>query len=156
MLPFFQWCENTAVGKGIRDSFWLFPTIEAVHLIGLALIGGAVLILNLRLLGIGFERQPIARVARDAWPWLVGSLVAMIATGVPLFLSEAVKCYYSPAFWIKMTSLAMAILFTFTVHRRVAMLDESRLQPITRRVVAAISLTLWLGVGIGGRWIGFS
>jgi uncharacterized protein DUF6644 len=155
MLPFFQWCEGTAIGKGIRDSSWLFPTIEAVHLIGLALIGGAVLILNLRLLGIGFERQPIARVARDAWPWLVGSLVAMIATGIPLFLSEAIKCYYSPAFWIKMASLAMAIIFTFTVHRRV-MFDELRLQPAARRVVAAISLTLWLGVGIGGRWIGFS
>jgi hypothetical protein len=156
LLPFFQWCENTAVGDAIRSSLWLFPVIEGFHLLGLALIGGAVLVLDLRLLGLALRRQPVARIARDAQPWLIGSLLVMASTGILLFLSESTKCYYSQAFWVKMTSLFLAIVFTFTVRRKVAVTDETRVRPIWCKLVAVVSLTLWLGVGAGGRWIGFS
>lgn len=156
LLPFFQWCENTAVGDAIRSSLWLFPVIEGFHLLGLALIGGAVLALDLRLLGLVLRRQPIARIARDAQPWLIGSLLLMLPTGILLFLSESTKCYYSQAFWVKMTSLFLAIVFTFTVRRKVAAADETRVRPIWCKVVGVVSLMLWSGVGAGGRWIGFS
>lgn len=156
LLPFFQWCENTAVGDAIRGSLWLFPVIEGFHLLGLALIGGAVLVLDLRLLGLALGRQPVARIARDAQPWLIGSLLVMLPTGTLLFLSESTKCYYSEAFWVKMTSLFLAIVFTFTVRRKVAAADQTRVRPIWCKLVAVVSLTLWLGVGAGGRWIGFS
>src|SRR5882672_10654938 len=102
LLPFFKWCEATSIGAGIRDSLWLFPTIEAVHLIALAVIGGAVLMVDLRLIGFGLRDQPVSKVAREAHPWLVGSLVVMLSTGILMFLSEAIKCYYSSAFWWKM------------------------------------------------------
>jgi len=155
MLPFFQWCEATTIGNTIRNSTWAFAVIESVHLLALAAIGGAVLIVDLRLLGWGLRKQSVAEVARDAHPWLVGSLLVMIATGVSLFLSEAVKCYYSTPFWWKMSSLALAMLFAFTVRRRVTMSRE-RVRPLWLKVVALVSLTLWFGVGAGGRWIGFS
>jgi hypothetical protein len=71
-------------------------------------------------------------------------------------MSEAMKCYYHVAFWEKMTSLFLAIVFTFTIQRKVISSDESRLNPVWARIVAIISLVLWTGVGIGGRWIGFS
>src|SRR5579864_4449474 len=109
LLGFFQWCEQSGIGEAIRKSSWLFPVIEAIHLLGLGVIGGAVLVIDLRLLGLGLRRQPVAQVTRDAQPWLVGSLIVMIATGSLLFLSEAIKCYYHPAFWVKMTSLLLAI-----------------------------------------------
>jgi hypothetical protein len=80
----------------------------------------------------------------------------MLVTGLLLFSSEAVKCYYSFAFWFKMTSLALAIIFTFTVRQRVTLADEGRIGPIKARIVALVSLALWSGVGWGGRWIGFS
>jgi hypothetical protein len=82
--------------------------------------------------------------------------MVMVATGSLLFTSEAIKCYYHPAFWMKMSSLFLAILFTFTVHRKVAMADENRIRPIWCKLAALVSITLWSGVGIGGRWIGFS
>jgi hypothetical protein len=156
VLHFFMWCENSAIGDAIRSSTWLFPVIEAVHLLGLAMIGGAVLAVDLRLLKLALRRQPVAEVARDAQPWLIGSLIVMIATGSLLFMSEAMKCYYHPAFWEKMTSLFLAIVFTFTIQRRVILSDESRLNPVWAKVAAVVSLVLWTGVGIGGRWIGFS
>jgi hypothetical protein len=156
LLPLFKWCESSGVGDAIRTSPWAFAVIESFHLLGLAVIGGAVLMVDLRLLGLGLRNQPLRDVARDAYPWLVGSLVVMLVTGFGLFLSEAVKCYYSPAFWVKMTSLLLAISFTFTVRRRVTMREVTQVRPLWFRLVALVSLTLWFGVGAGGRWIGFS
>src|SRR4029077_17673676 len=156
LLAFFQWCEASGIGETIRKSSWLFPVIEAIHLLGLGVIGGAVLVVDLRLLGLGLGRQSAARLTRDAQPWLVGSLVLMIITGGLLFLSEAIKCYYHDAFWFKMTSLFLAIVFTFTVQRKVTMAEETRVSPLWSKVVALVSVALWSGVGLGGRWIGFS
>jgi hypothetical protein len=156
LLTFFQWCEASGIGETIRKSSWLFPVIEAIHLLGLGVIGGAVLVVDLRLLGLGLKRQSAAELTRNAQPWLVGSLVLMIITGGLLFLSEAIKCYYHDAFWFKMSCLFLAIVFTFTIQRKVTMNEETRLSPVWSKVVAVVSVLLWAGVGIGGRWIGFS
>ena len=156
LLPYFQAIESGPIGEAIRNSTWLFPFVEAFHLLALAVIGGAVLLVDFRLLGIGLRRQPVAELARDAQPWLIGSLLFMIGSGVPLFMSEAIKCYYSFAFWTKMTALALAIIFTFTVRRRVTFADEARVSAGVARAVGLISILLWSTVGWGGRWIGFS
>ena len=156
LLPFFQWCEASSVGTAIHNSTWAFAVIESCHLLGLAVIGGAVLVVDLRLLGLGLRRQAVADVARDAYPWLVGSLLVMVTTGVALFLSEPIKCYYSTPFWVKMTCLALAMVFTFTVRRKVTMAAGTRVRPLWYKLVALVSLALWFGVGAGGRWIGFS
>ena len=156
VLAFFTWCENSWIGEAIRGSLWLFPAIESFHLLALAVIGGAVLVVDLRLLGFGMARQPVAQLWRDTRPWLLGSLMVMLASGLLLFTSEAVKLYYHEAFWVKMTSLLLSILFTFTVLRRVALADPGRVKPLWNKSAALISILLWTGVGVGGRWIGFS
>jgi hypothetical protein len=156
LLPFFEWCEATALGSAIRGSLWLFPAIESVHLLGLSVLGGALLVLDLRLLGAGLRGHPIAELSREVQPWLAGSVVVMILTGVPLFLSESVKCYYSEPFWVKITALVPAILFTFTVRRRVATAPDAETRPILTKVVGLTSLLLWFTVAAAGRWIGFS
>ena len=153
-LSYFQWVENSGIGQAIRSSNWMFPVIEACHLAGLSLIGGAVLILNMRLFGIGLRQTPVARLARSVQPFLTGSLALMLITGTLLFLSEAVKCYYSPAFRMKMVFLALAITFTYTVQRRVTLASQAP-GPFLSRLVAVVSVILWAGVGVGGRWIGF-
>jgi hypothetical protein len=155
LLPFFQWCEATALGHGIKESAWLFPVIEGVHLLGLAALGGTVLLVDLRMLGAGLRSRPIAELAREVRPWLLGSLVVMIVTGTALFLSESVKCYYSQAFWVKIATIPIAALFTLTVRQRVASgagMDATA----TTRLVAIVSATLWFTVAAAGRWIGFS
>ena len=155
LLPFFQWCEDTALGQVIRDSLWLFPVIEAIHLLALALLGGCILVVDLRLLGFGLRSESAANLARYIHPWLVGSLLTMVATGVPMFLSEAIKCYYSPPFWYKMSFLAVAVPYTFSLRRRVAGADPARVGPVWGRLVALTSLALWFCVGFSGRWIAF-
>lgn len=156
MLPVFQAIEFSAIGQAIKTSSWAFAVIESVHLLALAVIGGAVLVVDLRLLGLGLRRQTVTEVARDAQPALVWSLVTMLATGFGLFVSEAIKCYYSTPFWVKMSSLALAILFTFTIKRRVTLVENVTASPAALRLVAVVSLALWFAVGASGRWIGFS
>ncbi len=150
----FDAMEQSWIGQTIKESLWYFPAIEAVHLLGLAMLGGAVLVVDLRLLGVGLTGQTIAGVARSARRWLVASIVVLLATGIPLFLSEAVKCYYSTSFWVKMTALAVGLLFTFTIRNRVAM--SATASPVVSRLVAVFSLSVWFVVAAAGRWIGFS
>jgi uncharacterized protein DUF6644 len=156
LLPLFEALEASAIGEAVRNSLWLFPVVEAFHLVGLAVIGGAILVVDFRLLGLGLRTQPVSKLARDVQPWVIGSLIVMILSGVPLLLSEAIKCYYSFAFWTKMSALLLAVIFTFTVRRFVAFAPDGRFSAVWNRTVAVTSLALWSTVGWGGRWIGFS
>ena len=155
VLSFFQWCEASAPGTAIRDSRWLFPVIEAVHLLGLALMGGLVLLVDMRLMGLAMPRKPVAALAREIQPWLISALAVMLTTGLLLYISEPMKLYYNAAFWMKMEFLSSAIVYTFTVRRAVLAADQSRVGPVWGKLVALVSIALWAGVGIGGRAIGF-
>jgi hypothetical protein len=155
LLPFFEWCETVWLGRAVVGSLWLFPVIEAVHLLGLAVLGGAVLIVDLRLLGTGLKSWTPAELWREARPFMIGAIVVMIATGIPLFLSEAIKCYYNNSFWVKMTTLPIAIAFAFTIRAR-ATTDSVRNTARRQAMVGALSIALWVTVAAAGRWIGFS
>ena len=155
ILSFCQWCNNSFFGHTIRDSRWLFPFVEIFHLIGLGMLGGTLLVLNLRLLGIGFKGEKTFDLSKDVRPWMIGSLVVMLVSGFLLFSTEAVKMFGNWAFRAKMSFLLLAIVYTFTIYRWVLRADESRLAPVWRISAAVLSLLLWSGVGLGGRAIGF-
>lgn len=146
----------TEIGETIRNSVWLFPVLEAFHLLGVGFAAGAILLVDLRLIGVGLKNQPVATLAANARPILIASLVVLAASGIPLFMSEAIKCYYSFAFWVKMTCLFLAILFALTIRNRAIHSGLTAREPATSRFVGIASLTLWFGVAWGGRWIGFS
>jgi len=154
LLPFFEWCQQAPLIVAMRGSLWLFPVIESLHLMGLAILGGAVVTVDLRLLGLGLRSQPVARVARDAEKWLLVGLAVLLPTGWLLFMASAVKCYYLTAFWLKMTSLLLALAFTFGVRRRVALASEAAMSRLQTGWVAAVSLALWSSVAIAGRYVG--
>jgi hypothetical protein len=155
LLDLFAWLQYSAPITAMRGSPWFFPIIASIHLMGLALIGGAVLMVDLRLLGLGLRGQPVAQIARDGERWLLLSLLVLLPTGTLQFMCfAATKYYYLKAFWVKMAALPLALVFTFAVRHRVAMADETRLSPAWRKVVALVSLSLWSTVAIAGRWIG--
>ena len=152
----FQWLERTRLSIAINESLWAFAVIEAVHLLALAVIGGAVLVVDLRLLGFAFQRQKVGELARVAHPWFVWSLFWMLLTGFVLFISLAVSKYYvHDYFWVKMYFLAAAMVFSFTVRQRVIMGDDVRANSGVAKVVALVSLLLWSGVGFAGKAIGY-
>ena len=155
VLEFCRWVQYSAPLVAMRQSPWLFPVIATIHLMGLALIGGAVLVVDLRLLGLGLHRQPVAALAHDAERWLFRGLLVMVSSGVLLFMCFATKYYYLTFFWVKMAALLLVTLFTLSVHRRVAMANEAEVSPVLCKLVALVSLSLWTIVAVGGRYIGF-
>jgi len=155
LLEFCQWLQFSPPLVAMRGSPWLFPVIATIHLMGLSVIGGAVLLVDLRLLGFGLRRQPVAQLARDAERWLFRGLLVMVSTGIPLFMCFATKYYYLTFFWVKMAALLLVIAFTVSVRRSVAMADDTRTSPVRARIVAVVSLSLWTTVALGGRYIGF-
>ena len=153
LLDVFESLEQSGLGLMIRESLWLVPAFEAGDLVGLSVLGGSLLMVDLRLLGVGIRSRTPEQLVRTAKPWLVGSILVLIGTGVPLFLSEAVKCYYNYSFWVKMSALGAGLLYTFLIKH-----------PIIRRgtgsgvqaLIGMLSLGVWLTVAGAGRWIGFS
>jgi hypothetical protein len=155
VLEFCRWLQYSAPLHAMRESPIFFPIVATIHLMGLAMIGGAVFVIDLRLLGFGLLGQPVAELARDAERWLFRGLVVMVTTGILLFMCFATKYYYLTFFWVKMAALLTVIVFTRSVHRRVAMADDGAVSPMRSKLVALVSLFLWTTVAIGGRYIGF-
>lgn len=152
----FIWLEHSWLGTSVNNSTWAFAAIEAVHLLALAALGGAVLVVDLRLLGWGLREEPVRDLGRTAQPWLIAGVVGTILTGVPLLASLADGKYYgNGAFWMKMYFLIAAIAFTFTVRRAVIAGPDASAGSWRGKAVAVVSILLWSGVGIMGRGIGF-
>jgi hypothetical protein len=152
LLAVFDWFEATPIGIFGRQSSVFFPAVEVVHLLGLTLLLGSVLFVNLRLLGIISRRQQIGEVARAVRPLLWTAVAVTLGSGLLLFLTEAVKCYFNVAFWYKMALLAVALIFQLAVQQRIAARPTGLAHA---RLTAVASLALWFGVGIAGRAIAF-
>ena len=84
LLPFFQWSQNTWIGLLMRDSNWLFPAVEGVHIVALTMLLGAIAVLDLRLYGVTLRNKPVSALARELAPWTLYSLVVILLTGAML------------------------------------------------------------------------
>jgi hypothetical protein len=153
LIPVFAWLGRSALGMTIRSSASLIALTEIIHLLGLTMLLGTILMIDITLLGGGFRHHPAGRVARELEPWTSAGLIAMLISGPLILSSESLKCFESSFFWIKMSLLAAAIVFHFAVHRPVAR-AEPPLRPWRTKLVAAVSLALWLGVAVAGKMIG--
>ena len=152
LLPFFKWADSMWVSEAIRASTWAFALLEVFHLFGLTLLLGTLAVVNLRLFGAGLKAPHIKDLAADAWPWTLRAGCVTIVSGFLLFASEAMKCYASGPFFIKMTLLITALVFTFVFHKRMTQSDEPS---GASKFGACLSMALWFGVGLAGRAIAF-
>lgn len=150
----FMALANSPLGHLMQTSRWGFAIVEMVHLLGLAILGGSVLVVNLRLLGVILKGESARVIGSNLGRLLLGSLIVMVLSGIAMLSEEAGKCYYSPAFRLKMALLAAAVLFYFTLHRRALLRTDKGTPTVWTRMAAILSLLLWFGVGIAGRAIG--
>jgi hypothetical protein len=150
LRPFFEWMYGIGIYK---SSIYLGPGVNLVHLVAMCTFMGALLMVDLRLLGAGLTSQPVKQVARSAQPWLIGGLAMLVVTGIPAVMTVATDEYQNPVFWFKMYVLLAAVIFTFTVRRTVTRADETRVAPVWRKLVALVSIVLWMSVAAGGRLI---
>jgi hypothetical protein len=144
--------ESTPVAQAIRHSAKLIALLESIHLIGLALLLGTILMVDLSLLGLGIGRSPASRIARELSGWTTAGLAIMLSSGPLILSSEAIRCYRTPAFWVKMALLAIALIFHFTIHAKVVF-EEPPAPPQRAKWTACLSLGLWISVALAGKAI---
>jgi hypothetical protein len=113
----------------------LFPILEAIHVMGLALSVGAIVLVDLSLLG--WRERPTMNLER----WIWSGFAVMLVTGAALFLSNVSRYVHNSGFWLKMALLAIALLVHFTIHRK------------STRTGAILSLTLWSCVVASSKFI---
>ncbi len=156
ILPdwFFALCENSWPGSWFKHSQWMFAIDETFHIMALGMLIGTLVIVDLRLLGFGMRRQSVAQVARYLGPWTLLGVALMIITGVPLFMSEAIRLGKSSPFLFKMIFLFCAVTLHFTLHRK-AIASSAMQNSGLGKLAACLSLMCWLGVALAGRAIAF-
>ena len=137
----------------MRDSKNAIPVIQAFHLLGITLLLGAMLLLNIRLLGIGFREIPLRLISNQVWSWGTGGLLLAMASGILVFISDPARYAANRSFVTKMAVLVVAVLFQFTLYRRAVQAQQEAEYPRRLVILPAISLALWFTVGWAGRLI---
>ncbi len=151
---FFVDMEQWPISKAIGESLWIYPLDQALHLVGMAFLLGAVMMVNLRLLGLGITKTSLAQVARSARPWFIGGMIFMILTGLPQLMQNASREYYSEYFWRKMYFLAASLVVTIISIRYMTKQPDSAGTTMGSKLTGAFSLLLWVNVIIPARLIG--
>ena len=155
-----RWLEASALATRIRDSLYLFPFLESIHVVGLALVFGTIAIIDLRLLGAASTERPFRRMASDILKWTWGAFALTALTGSLMFITNAGVYYHNFYFRTKMALLVLAAVnmlsFELTLGRSVHTWDKATAAPAAGRAVAVLSLVIWISVIFAGRLIGFT
>ena len=160
ILRLCAWLESTQVAGAIRESTWLFPTIETIHVLSIVLVVGSIAMFDLRLLDLASRDRSVTEVYDDVMPWTRASFVCAVIAGSLLFSSSATKYYANIPFRLKMLTLLLAGIntayFEFWTRRGIAAWDRAPRTPRAAKLAGGISLVLWITVVACGRWIGFT
>jgi len=156
LLPIFEALEKGPIGIVMTDKPVTFATVETLHLLALAVLGGAVFVSDLRLVGVILKDVPSKDITDAAHKWFKWALIVMLVTGFFMLAGVATKCYHNPYYWTKMLALAVGILFAFFIRKPLLAGEHSAINPSTLKMVGLASISLWFVVAASGRWIGFS
>ena len=156
---FLHWLETTPPATAISESSWLFPGIESIHVIAIALVVGSISMVDLRLLDVNLRDRPVGELMAEVLPWTWASFAVAVCTGALMFASNASKYWGTVPFRAKMLLLFLAginmIVFHATTNRSVAFWGRQARTPRAAKISGGVSLALWIGVVSFGRWIGF-
>jgi len=160
VLSALEWLGSTPWSVALLESIWVWPLVESTHVLSLGLFVGTTMMMDVRLLGLAYQRIPASDFTTRMLPWTRAGFVVMVVTGLLLFYSNPVRYYQNVFFRLKVLVLILAglnaWLFHFRVHRRVGQWDRDPLPPRAARVAAAVSIIAWTSVVIAGRLIAYN
>jgi len=157
IYPFFDWLDQSLLADISKAYGGVFAVVQMFHLLGLALMGGCVLLSDFRLLGVVMKDVPSRVVVENTHKWFGISLAVLLLSGTFMASAVALKLYYNEAFWAKMTGLALGIIFVYAIRKPLLLrFDHETINPWALKITALCSLTIWFTVAASGRWIGFS
>jgi hypothetical protein len=159
ITDFLKWIEASRLATRIRDALWLFPLIESTHVIGLSLVFGTILIIDLRLLGVASTQRSFKQMASDILKWTWAAFALTVLTGTLMFITNARVYYHSSFFRTKMLLLALSginmLVFELTAGRTIHQWDKAPSAPRAGKAAAVLSLAMWIGIIVMGRLVGF-
>jgi len=144
---------QNAVADTLNNFEWTFALAECIHIGGFAIAVGSIALVDFRMLNLGLRKETAARILRYTEWWTLIALVFVIFSGFALFLSQTDIYLVNLIFPMKMYVLVAAIIYNFTVHRKVATMQNP--PPVLSKFVASVSLLLWVSVVFGGLFTGF-
>lgn len=155
--PFWIDIENWPISWEIGGTAW-FPFLESVHVIAAAMVVGSILFVDLRLLGLAANRYPITTLSKELVPWAWFAFVVATITGLGMFITRAASHVVNPAFQWKLGLLVLAGINMVYFHKRVyadiEKWDTGTSIPTQVKIIGSLSLLLWSGVMLAGRWVG--
>jgi hypothetical protein len=158
LREFSEWLGATSLGMAVADDW--FPKVECIHVIALATVVGTIFLVDTRLIGLTSTRLSFRQISSRLLPWTWAGFILAVITGLLLFSSNAVAYYENGAFRLKLLLMLMAALnmvyFELVTFRTVAAWDGAVKPPFAARLAGVLSVVLWCGVIMTGRWIGFS
>jgi hypothetical protein len=144
--------QDNPIGDLLNNTEWGFPAAECVHIVGFGIAIGTVALVDLRMLGAALKKQTSAYLLKQTWMWTLFALIIVIFSGIAIFLSDPVMYERNEGFRFKLTVLAIAILYNYTIHHKVA---ASGNEGGLAKLVAVLSIGLWATVVFGGIFIAF-
>ena len=160
LLQFCRILDKSSIGVQIRESSLLFPAIEGIHVLALALSVGLILISDLRLIGVVLRKQSASEVWGQFLPWMMSGFAIMFVTGSLLFWSHALAAYNSIAFRVKLLLLVLSVVnaavYHLTIYRTIGEWDTDLVPPVGARVAGWVSLIFWVGIITMGRIMAYT
>ena len=136
----------------LNNNEWSFPLLEIIHIVGFAVAMGTIFMVDLRLIGIGMNRYSSSQLSKDLAPWTLGGLAAALMSGPLIWSSDPNMYLNNSAFQFKMVALLIALLFQYTIRRKVALSDSSS---AAGALTGIVSVALWVSVVAGGLFSAF-
>jgi len=163
-----DWLASTLVESQAREiAVYLLgnvpglpPIAQAVHILGIAVVMGSIVMVDLKFLGLAVPGQNVSEMIRRLMPWTWWALSLNAVTGLLFVLARPNRYFYNPVAEWKFSMLLPAVVLAFIVHRlntrEADYWEQSSRRRLVARVIAVVSLVLWIGVVQAGRWIAYS
>ena len=155
LYPFFDWLDTSMLADISKAYGGVFAVVQMFHLLGMSVLGGMVLVGDLRLLNVVMRDTPSEIVIENTHKWFGIGLVTMIISGIFMSSAVSLKLYYNEMFWAKMSALAVGIAFFYLVRRPLLSVPHEGIKPGLMKLMALTSIAIWFTVAASGRWIGF-
>ena len=156
---FSEWVSATPLSMWIQTVSWIIPTVQTIHILSIAVVMSSAAMVHLRVLGVLSPGQPLVAVTRRFLPWIWWTLLVLLLTGTTLLIGEPERSLVNPAFILKMSLLAAVLIVTVVFEKGIArdqlFWESSAGRRVNGRLLAGLSMVLWVGIVFAGRWIAY-
>ena len=150
LYPFFDWLDTSLLADISKAYGGVFAVVQMFHLLGMSLLGGMVLVGDLRLLNLVMKDIPSEEVIENTYKWFNVGLVTMVISGIFMSSAVSLKLYYNEMFWAKMTALAVGVAFVYFVRKPLLSTPHDALRPSVIKLTAITSMAIWFTVAASG------